>query len=212
MITDEGARRLIASILKQATADYKNNKSCPPDCPFFDTCETKNVDTRFCDARNFIHSAWCATLCEGVDIDYSKYVLANMEKCKLSRNTFRYVEGELRDYPVSIKRLDKLKENMIMRSKEQQEGHGSLPGDPTLADVENILKDKEIQRLEKIIKAIEKIYDMCDSNKKTIVKEKYWNHRYTDAGIADKLGISERTVRNWKQNIIYALAVELNYL
>lgn len=212
MITDDGAKRLMAEILKQAASDYKNNKSCPPDCPMFGTCEAKEIDLKFCDARNFLHSAWCATLCDGIDIDYSKYILTNMERCKLSRNTFRYVEGELKDYKRSIEKLDRLKDEIINKAPKQEEVRGTDVGDPTANKVASILKDKEVQRLEKIIKAIGKIYDMCDSKKKIIIQEKYWNHRYTDAGIAEKLGIGESTVRRWKQNIIYTLAVEINYL
>lgn len=51
---DDGARRLISSILKQAMNDYGKG----------------------CDTRVFIHSDWCAALCEGININHKKYVAA----------------------------------------------------------------------------------------------------------------------------------------
>lgn len=52
MIDDAGAKRLIASILKQA----------------LDDCGKRD------DAKDFIHSDWCASLCEGLNINHEKYV------------------------------------------------------------------------------------------------------------------------------------------
>ena len=44
------------------------------------------------------------------------------------------------------------------------------------------------------------------------VMEEYWQSRYTNAGLAYKLGVDERTIRRWKQHIVYLVAAELNYL
>ena len=195
---DIAAKKLMAGILKRAYEDYTEAKS--------------EDGYNFKDAKKFLHSAWCATLCEGVGIDYSKYILTSMENCKLSRNTFRYVEGELRDYQKSIKRLDKLKDEVINKAPKQEEIRGTDVGDPTEKKVESILKDKEIKRLQKIIDGIRKVYSTCDADKKVIIEESYWNNRYTDIGIAEKLCVSESTIRRYKKRIIYAMAVELNYL
>ena len=57
---DDGTKRLIASILKQAVND----------------CGRES------DARVFIHSDWCVALCEGININHEKYVAA----CAKSRS------------------------------------------------------------------------------------------------------------------------------
>ena len=71
-----GARRLIAAILKKAQEDYAEDESCPEWCQFKDDCADKKVDRSKCDAKTFIHSAWCAALCDGLEIDHEKYVHA----------------------------------------------------------------------------------------------------------------------------------------
>ena len=53
-IDNEGAKRLIASILKQA----------------MDDCGKRS------DAEVFIHSDWCASLCDGLNINHERYVAA----------------------------------------------------------------------------------------------------------------------------------------
>ena len=188
----------MSAILKKAYEDYT---------------ETPGEDNiHFRDARKFLHSAWCATLCDAVEIDYSLYVLRSMQKCKLSRNTCKYIEGELRQYRQSLKRLEKMKDELILKAPKAEEIRGTDVSDPTANKVEAILKSKEIKHLEKTTNAIKKIYVNCDNDKQKIIEEKYWNNKLTDAGIADKLGIGERTVWKYRNNIIYAIAVELNYL
>ena len=98
IIDDNGARRLIASILKKACEDYTSDKLCPEWCSFKDTCELKQVDDEHCDAKRFIHSAWCATLCDSLDIDHEEYVAVCIKKHRLSKNTLKYVEQEIRQY------------------------------------------------------------------------------------------------------------------
>ena len=87
--------QLIASILKQAHEDYTKDESCPEWCQFKDTCKEQKMDNMRCDARKFIHSAWCATLCEGINIDQEDYIKACIEKHRLSKNIYRYVENEI---------------------------------------------------------------------------------------------------------------------
>ena len=59
-MNDDGAKRLIASILKQALNDCGRESG----------------------ARVFIRSDWCAALCEGININHKKYV----DACTKSRS------------------------------------------------------------------------------------------------------------------------------
>lgn len=211
-LNDEGTRKLVTGILKQTYIDYRDAKMCPPDCPMIDTCENKKMDANYESARKFLHSGWCATLCDELNIDYTRYALHTMSKHRLSRNIYRYLESELRSYKQTCRQIEQMRQDYIMRSREPQEGHGSGPGDPTARDVEQILKDRKLQRMEQRVAAIRRVYTMCDERQKTIIEEKYWNRRYTDEGVAELLGITRRTVYNLKQKIIFALAIELNLL
>jgi RinA family phage transcriptional activator len=224
MIDDNGARALIASILKSAYDDYTKGKSCPEWCQFYNTCaeEKKNkggtvltpgrkVDKNQCDAREFLHSAWCATLTEGLDLDHKEYIAVCIKNHRLSKNTYRYIEGQIRDYKKIKKEMENLKEDIINSSPISQEVRGTDTGDSTSSKAIKISLDKKISGMDKTVKAIEKVYNDLSHDKKAVMTD-IWERRYTDTGIADKIGVSERTVRYWRQNMIYQVAIELKYL
>lgn len=208
---DIGARRLIASILKKACDDYANDKGCPEWCSFKDSCTHNRIDAEHCDAKRFIHSAWCAALCDGVNIDYEEYVAVCIKKHRLSKNTFKYVEREIRQYKNILKELSRLKNDIILETPEKQEGRSNVLGNSTASKAIKISMDRKIVELEKTKTAIEKVYKRLCQDKQAIMEE-YWKSRYTNSGLADKLGVDERTIRRWKQYIVYSVAAELNYL
>lgn len=208
---DVAARKLIASILKQAHDDYTKDESCPEWCQFKDECDAKKKDRDGCDARKFIHSAWCAALCEGLDIDREKYIKTCIEKYRLSKNTYRYVENEIRLYKHTQKELERLKNDLINESSVVPEIRGTEVSDPTANKVIKISLNKKITEMEKIIAAIEKIYRTLTGDKKAVMEE-YWRGRYTNQGLAGMLGVDERTIRRWKKHIVYSVAIELKYL
>ena len=211
IIDDNGARRLIASILKKACEDYTSDKLCPEWCSFKDTCELKQVDDEHCDAKRFIHSAWCATLCDSLDIDHEEYVSVCIKKHRLSKNTLKYVEQEIRQYKNNQKELNRLKNDIIMETPEKQEGRSNAISNSTASKAIKISMDRKIVELERTQKAIETIYQRLCLDKRAVMEE-YWKSPYTTSGLADKLGVDERTIRRWKQYIVYSVAAELNYL
>lgn len=211
MIDDTGAKRLIASILKKACDDYAGDKGCPEWCTFQDNCTASKSDANHCDAKRFIHSAWCATLCDGLNIDHEEYVAICIKKHRLSKNTFKFVEQEIRQYKNNVKELNRLKSDIIHETPPRQEGRGSSIGDSTSAKAVKLSMNRKVIELEKTQKAIEKTYQRLCLDKQSVMEE-YWQSRYTTAGLAYKLGVDERTVRRWKQYIVYSVAAELNYL
>ena len=210
-LNDVGARRLMASILKKACEDYTGDKGCPEWCAFKDSCNLSHVDAEHCDAKRFIHSAWCATLCDALNVDHEEYVAVCIKKHRLSKNTFKYVEQEIRQYKNNLKELNRLKNDIIQETAEKQNGRSSGLGDSTAAKAVKLSMDRKISELEKSQKAIETIYDRLCQDKQSVMEE-YWQSRYTNAGLAYKLGVDERTIRRWKQHIVYLVAAELNYL
>lgn len=205
------AKKLIAAILNKAYDDYTQDESCREWCPFKDTCEKPVKDSNGCDAKQFIHSAWCATLCDGLNIDHDKYVKTCIKKRYLSKNTYRYVENEIRLYKQSAKELDKLKRELIDETPIPPEIRGTDPGDPTANKAVKISLNKKIIKIERIINAIEKTHRILSGNKKTVMEE-YWRGRYTTPGLAGKIGVDETTVRRWKRDIVYLVAIELKFL
>ena len=208
---DIGARRLMASILKKAYDDYANDKGCPQWCAFKDSCNLSQADAQHCDAKRFIHSAWCATLCDGLNIDHEEYVAVCIKKHRLSKNTFMYVEQEIRQYKNNLKELSRIKNDIIQESPEKQIGRSGSLGDSTATKAIKLSMNRKIAELEKTQKAIESIHQQLCQDKQSVMEE-YWQSRYTNAGLAYKLGVDERTIRRWKQHIVYCVAAELNYL
>ena len=208
---DIGARRLMASILKKACDDYAGDKGCPEWCAFKDSCKLSQEDAQHCDAKRFIHSAWCATLCDALNVDHEEYVAVCIKKHRLSKNTFKYVEQEIRQYKNNRKELNRLKNEIIQEAPEKQNGRSSGLGDSTAAKAVKLSMNRKISELEKSQKALETIYYRLCQDKQSVMEE-YWQSRYTNAGLAYKLGVDERTIRRWKQHIVYLVAAELNYL
>ena len=210
-LDDIGARRLMASILKKACEDYAGDKGCPEWCAFKDSCKLSKTDAEHCDAKRFIHSAWCATLCDALNVDHEEYVAVCIKKHRLSKNTFKYVEQEIRQYKNNLKELNRLKNEIIQETPEKQNGRSSDLGDSTAAKAVKLSMNRKISELEKNRNAVETIYQRLCQDKQSVMEE-YWQSRYTNAGLAYKLGVDERTIRRWKQHIVYLVAAELNYL
>lgn len=215
-MTDEGAKKLIAAILQQAYEDYTKTDQCPPTCPMIDSCDNKASDSAACSAKQFIHSAWCASLCDGIGVDHDKYVEGTIDKCRLTKNVFKYIEGELRAYNQMRKDLEMIKDDIIFTAPEQQEGHSNTPGDPTMQKAikihNRIYSSPQLQQMQKNVDAIRKVYYRCGEQKRQVIELCYWNQRYTLEGLAYKLDVTRKTVYNWRKQIIYAIAIELNYL
>ena len=145
---DIGARRLMASILKKACDDYAGDKGCPQWCAFKDSCNLSQVDAQHCDAKRFIHSAWCATLCDALNVDHEEYVVVCIKKHRLSKNTFKYVEQEIRQYKNNLKELNRLKNEIIQEAPEKQNGRSSGLGDSTAAKAGGSIARQARQQLE----------------------------------------------------------------
>ena len=146
-----------------------------------------------------------------LNIDHEEYVVVCIKKHRLSKNTFKYVEQEIRQYKNNVKELSRLKNNIILEAPEKQEGRSSNLGDSTAAKAVKLSMNRKITELEKTQKAIETVYHGLCQDKQSVMEE-YWQSRYTTAGLSYKLGVDERTIRRWKQYIVYCVAAELNYL
>ena len=209
---DNGARSLIAAILKQAYTDYTSSDACPEFCEYKASCEkNKKPTTEYCSAKKFIRSAWCATMAEQIDIDHNAYVATCIKNNRLSRNTYQYVKRLICEHNNTIKRLDAMKRNMILSTGEAQEIRGTDVGDRTANTAIKISLDRQIRETEKQIKAVRKIHNSLTSERKAVM-ENFWLNRYTNTGLAERLRCGERTIKRWKQQVVYSVAYEMNLL
>ena len=215
-MNEEGAKRLISSILRQAYDDYTTTQQCPEYCELYDTCQNRNTDRDHCEAKKFLHSAWCASLCDGIGVDHQGFVEKAIDKCRLSKNTFKYIEGELRAYKQMEKQLESISTEVILETPLPQEGHSSTPGNPTMQKAikinNKIYSNPQLRQMQKEVDAIRTVYYQCDDKKRQIIELCYWKQQLTTEGIAYRLGVDRRTISRWKQKIIYDIAIKLGYL
>jgi len=214
-MNDDGARFLVGAILRQAHEDYIAG-NCVSWCPVYETCTTKDnmADQRSCDAKLFLHSKWCETLSEGIDINYEKYVELTIKKARISQSVFKYVESELRGYKNSIVELEHLKRNIIEAAPivDNSGGTNNAVGNPTESKALKLISNKKLQRLESVISVIRSVFDACDKSRQELIRMKYWNNIYKDEGIADRLGIDRSTLYRWKNEIVLKVALKMGYL
>jgi len=209
---DQGAKRLIAAVLKRAYDDFKENDHCPDFCNF-DKCESKNVDRNYCTARDFIKSAWAATLCDAIDFDQQKYIEKTTDDGKLTKNIFRYIEAELRDFKRTVQEYEILRLDIINSSPNPDiTGVHAGTSNPTEVKATAVIMNKKLTRLEGVVKAVRLVYSNLERDKQRFIELKYWGNSLTDEGIARSLYITGKTLYRWKKSIIYAIARELGYL
>lgn len=140
-----------------------------------------------------------------------------MIEIKLRRGTFQHIESELYAYHETKKEILRLKNEIIHASSHHDDtvggSRGNLPGDPTGKTAILLVTHRRIEQLEKIVEAIEAVYEALPEGKQKLVRTKYWTkpQTLTWEGIAQKLHVSRRTAINWRDEIVFAIAERLGW-
>lgn len=129
----------------------------------------------------------------------------------MKKSVFRYIEAELYDYHETIKEIALLKEEILEGNShaEASGGKGTRKSDPTANKVTRLLMHRRLKRLEEVTTAIGRVYDYLPREKQKLIELKYWDKRYSNAGVAHELHVGEMTFYRWRRQIIEAIAQEL---
>lgn len=142
-------------------------------------------------------------------------------KQTIRKGTFKHVETELFDYHDTVKRIKERRDELMSNTVPE----GRVIAD-TIPDFEplryqssterlgiRLAMDKQLQEMERIAKAIEHVYNMCDDERKELIRLKYWAkpQTLTWEGIAAQLHISRATAFRWRDEIIQALTEKLGW-
>lgn len=135
---------------------------------------------------------------------------------RMKKEIKQYIEAELRDYQQSKKDLADLQEAILHGSASTDLSgiRGSGISDPTQRKALALITNVRIKKLEETIGAIESVLGELDAEKTRLVEMKYWtqpNH-LTDEGIAQRLCISRRTLYDWTNKILFAIAVKMGLI
>ncbi len=132
-----------------------------------------------------------------------------------AKEVLRYVENELYTYPWRKQDIERLRADIMGESPERTErmavGSENI-GDPTLSKTVRLLTSRRLIRMTENYEAITRVYERLDKDKKRLVEMRYWQREYTDYGIYQRLHISRRTYYRWREQILWAIAVELGLL
>ncbi|EAC4638183.1 DUF722 domain-containing protein [Listeria monocytogenes] len=138
---------------------------------------------------------------------------------RLRKAQYKLIEDELRYYHSTKKELLEKKANVVMGSWHRNyvdENQGGGSSGNISNEVENrvilLQMDKEIQRLQSIITAIESVLSLLSDEDKQLVQFRYWDRSNpTWIWIANKLNMSESTAKRKRKEIIYKIALKLGY-
>jgi RinA family phage transcriptional activator len=210
-MNDEGARNLIAGILHRGKADFLKYDGCPNTCPLIDSCESKKSNVKHCEARQFLESSWAEDLMDGLGDTPESFMKKVQAQYRLPKETYKYIESEIKEYNGTLKTLTELKKDIILEAPIRQEGKSYTISDTTYAKAAKILTERRIQRLEAVADAITRVYMACDEQKQKMIALEFWENKH-QAVISYLLNVDNRTISRWKTAVIYAVAREMGYL
>lgn len=135
---------------------------------------------------------------------------------KIKKGTFQHIESELFAYHETRQEIVRLK-NEILYGKSYFEntggGRSNLPGDPTGRTATLLTTHRELENLQRIVDAIESVYESLPEDKQRLVQLKYWSKPQTRTwdGIAMEMSTHRVTLIRWRNDIVKAIALKLGW-
>ncbi len=133
---------------------------------------------------------------------------------KLRTGTVKHIEAELFDYQDTLKRIRQRRDELLSGSSEELVGgRSNLPSDPTGSVVSRLMADRQLQELERIASAVEHVYNICDDDRKKLIRLKYWTKPQLKSweGIAQEIPTSRATAFRWRDEITQAVGEVLGW-
>lgn len=132
---------------------------------------------------------------------------------RIDKEVYKYINHELQHYEENKKELERLKTEIIEQSPAPADGQprGNTVGNPTEQKTMKLLTSAAILRIERNIRAIDKIYNQLNKEYK-----RFFDLCYIEqVGIVktcNDIPISEKTYHRWRDNITYSVGMELGLL
>lgn len=130
---------------------------------------------------------------------------------KVTESDFKYIEDEVRLYPLYKKTLLAAINNLILSTPERDDnggGKSNLPSRPVENIVFNLYADARIRKLKEYVDAIEQAVHELDDEKKRFIDAVYWSKQHkTITGICEEFSISQATFLRWKKGFLYRVGL-----
>ena len=145
-----------------------------------------------------------------------------MTAAATKKDVFKRVEVILYSYPQIKKEIQAIREHIMFDKEEIDEnvggGRPSLPGKPTERTATKLVTNERLEKLERMVKAIDDVYQSLPSEYKRLIQLRYWTSRQyrweqkmTWERIADELHVSRRKVFLMREEIIEAISEKLGW-
>jgi len=125
-----------------------------------------------------------------------------------------FIEWQIEYYPDNKRQLAVFKDSMIP-SQITQYGQKTGSFDSEKRPTEEITIRRNptyIMEQERIVNAIESVYDNLSDQDKELIRLRYWDGKLTPEGIAMKLNIGRTTFYERLNNILVIIAKRLGYI
>lgn len=134
---------------------------------------------------------------------------------KVKPNTVKHIEAELFEYHDTLKRIHQRRVE-IMSDPPRDEG---MPSSPTLPSsntekyATRLVMDRQLLEDQRIVGAIEHVYNICDEERRKLIGLKYWTRPQTKTweGIAQELNVSRRQAFRWRDEIVHTISEKLGW-
>lgn len=138
---------------------------------------------------------------------------------RLTKAQFQYIEDELRHYHETKNEMEQLRLNVITGSiyretRDDNIGGGSAGGISNQAEERTLLldMDQQINRMNKVVGAIEKTISNLNDEEKKLIHFRYWDRsKPTWQYIGHKLKMDESTARRKRVVIIKEIARRMGF-
>ncbi|WNF07252.1 transcriptional regulator [Brevibacillus borstelensis] len=135
---------------------------------------------------------------------------------KIKKGTFQHIESELYAYHETRKEIVRLKNDILYASHPVDSnggGRSNLPGDPTARTATLLTTHRELESLERIVGAIDSVYESLPDEKRRLIQLKYWSKPQTRTwdGIALEMSTHRVTLIRWRNDIVRSIAAKLGW-
>lgn len=138
---------------------------------------------------------------------------------RLSKKQFQYVEEEVRNYHETKKQLEELRLNVITGAIHQEYRDENIGGSSS-GNISNqveqrvtlLYMDNQIQRMNKVVRAIEKVLSKLSAEDKNLVQLRYWSkHKNTWEYIAKNSYMDRATAIRHRNFLIQEIAKNMGF-
>lgn len=139
-----------------------------------------------------------------------------MKTKKMKPAAFKHIESEIFDYTETVKRIQQRREEIMMNTSTDENvggGKSNIPSRPTEQLATRLAEDPKLSEDQRIASAIEHVYNLCDDERKKLIRLKYWTrlHKKNWDVIAQELNISKRQAYRWRDEIVLAIGEKLGW-